>query len=165
MAFLTGDDLPAATAEKIANPPRARVLANAAQTMTNNAFVALRFPEQDFVVSIGHDPVTNPTYFAAQIAGLYELTGACSWGTNGTGLRALKWQKNSVDIPGSGSNMAAYTPGQPTLAARTVQVDLAVGDFVTLLSYQNSGAGLDTYVTADYVRSSMSIRLIRDNSL
>lgn len=166
MAFLAGAELTAAQMEKIANPPRARVLGNAAQTIANNTFTALRFPEQVYLQSIGHDPVTNPTFFAAQVAGLYALNGGGYMAANTTGIRAMKWQKNGVDIPGSGSSQLPVTGGSQTgVVARPVEVELAVTDFVTLMIFQNSGGNLDTYIAVDYARPSMSIRLIRDNSL
>lgn len=165
MPFFAGDDLPAATMEKIANPPRARVLANAAQSIPNLTFTEIQFPEQDFVYGITHDAVSNPTRFTATIDGIYQLTGAICWATNGTGVRACKWQKNGVDVPGGGSNVVAYTPGQPLVLARPTMVALAPGDYVALLGSQSSGAALNTFVSGDYIRPEMSIVLIRDNSL
>lgn len=165
MAFLAGQELSASQLEKIANPPRARVLGNAVQTIPNNTFTAIRFPEQVYLHQIGHDPVSNPTFFSATVAGLYELAGGVYLATNATGSRALKWQKNGVDIPGSGSNVIAQTGVQTGIVARPIEVELAVSDFVTLLVFQGSGGNLDTYVAVDYVRPSMSIKLIRDNSL
>ena len=165
MTFLAGDDLSAATMEKIANPPRARVLANAAQNVLNNTFTEIVFQEQDFIYNVTHDAVGNPTRFTIAVDGIYVLTGGVAWGTNGTGVRALKWQKNGVDIPGGGSNVGAYTPGQPMVVARPTTVSLAVGDYVCLLGSQSSTVTLATFVSADYIRPEMSIRLVRDNSL
>lgn len=165
MPFFAGDDVPAATMEKIANPPRARVLANAAQNFLNNTFTEIIFQEQDFVYGITHDPIGFPTRFTATVDGIYFLTGGMAWGTNGTGVRALKWQKNGVDIPGGGSNVGAYTPGQPMVAARPTMVSLSVGDYVCLLGSQSSTVTLASYVSVDYIRPDMSIRLIRDSSL
>lgn len=166
MAFLAGQELTAATLEKIANPPRARVLGNAVQTITHNTFTSLRFPEQVYLHLIGHDPVTNPTFLAAQVSGLYALNGGAYMAANTVGIRATKWQKNGVDIPGSGSSMLPVTGGAQTgIVARPIEVELAAGDFVTLQIYQSSGANLDTYNASDYVRAAMSILLIRDNSL
>lgn len=165
MTFLSGDDLSAAAMEKIANPPRARVLNSVAQSFANNTFVELSCTEQDFVYNITHDAVGNPTRFTITVDGIYLLTGAICFGTNGTGIRAAKWQRNGVDISGGGSNMVAYTPGQPLILARSTMISLQPGDYVSLLGFQNSGGALSTYVGADYIRSEMSIRLVRDNSL
>ncbi len=165
MPFFAGDDLSAAALEKIANPPRARVLANAAQSIPNSTFTEIQFPEQDFVYGITHDAVGSPTRFTATVDGIYQLTGGIPWGTNGTGIRACKWQKNGVDVPGGGSNVVAYTPGQPLVLARPTMVSLAPGDYITLLGSQTSGAALSTFVAADYIRPEMSIVLVRDNSL
>ena len=166
MSFFAGQDLPAATLERMANPPRARVLGNAVQSIPNNTFTALRFPEQVYLHNIGHDPVTNPTFFSAQVAGLYALNGGAYTAASTVGIRAMKWQKNGVDIPGSGASILPVTGGsQAGIVARPIEVELAVSDFVTLMIFQNIGSALDTYIAVDYARPSMSIRLIRDNSL
>lgn len=166
MSFFAGQELTAAILEKIANPPRARVLGNAAQTIPNAAFTTVRFPEQVYLQGIGHDPITNPTFLAAQVAGLYMLSGGVYMAASTVGTRALKWLKNGVDIPGSGSSQLPVTGGGQTgIVARPVEVELAAGDFVTMQIFQSSGGNLDTYIAADYARPSMSIRLIRDNSL
>jgi len=165
VSFLAGSKLTAAQLEKIANPPRCRVRATAAQTIPNNTFTAISFPVEDYKVNVGHDTVTNPTFFSAQVAGLYLCTGGVYMATNTTGSRALKWQKNGVDIPGSGNNAQPQTGVQTSVLARPTEVQLAVGDFVTLLVFQGSGGNLDTFVGADYAQPSMSIQLIRDDSL
>lgn len=165
MTFLAGAKLTAAQLEKIANPPRCRVRATAAQTIPNSTFTAISFPVEDYKINVGHDTVTNPTFFAAQVAGLYFLTGGVYMATNTSGARALKWQKNGVDIPGSGNSAQPQTGVQTPVVARPTEVQLAVSDFVQLLVFQGSGGNLDTFVGADYAQPSMSIRLIRDDSL
>lgn len=165
MTWLAGDEITAAKLEKMSNIPRGRVLGTTAQTIANNTFTALNFPEEVYKVNVGHDPVTNTTFWSCQVAGLYELSGGVYMATNSTGVRAVKFQKNAVDIPGSGNSAQPQTGVQTSIVARTTQVELAVSDFVTMLVFQGSGGNLDTFVGADYARPSFSIRLIRDNSL
>lgn len=165
MSFFAGDDLPAAKLEAIANVPRAKVLGTTAQTIANATFVAINFPEEVYKYNVTHSTVTNTHLFTVAVAGLYILNGGVYFATNGTGSRALKWQKNGVDIPGSGANTGSWATVQTSVVARPTEVDLAVGDTIALLGFQGSGGNLDTYVTADYTRPSMSMRLIRDTSL
>lgn len=165
MTFLAGQELDAVQLEKMANLPRCRAVATVAQSIPNNTWTAISFPAEDFKYNIGHDTVTNPTFFSCQVAGLYRLSGGACWDTSGTGVRALKWQKNGVDIAASGSSMLGYSSGQPILCARTIEVQLAVTDYVMLMTSQNSGGALNTYVAVDYAKSHMSICLIRDDSL
>lgn len=166
MPFLAGDDLTAAQLEKIANVPRARIMATAVQTIPNNAFTALTFDLEDFKVNMEHLASGDQTYLGCLVAGLYLFTGGCYFDSNGTGVRGLKWQKNGVDVPASGSTILAVSAGwQPGPVARPVYLDLAVGDKVTLLAVQNAGGTLNTYVTADYTRANMAAVLVRDNSL
>jgi hypothetical protein len=165
MPFLAGQELTAAQMEKIANVPRCRVLGTTAQSIPNSTFTAISFPEEVYKVNVGHDTGANPTFFSCSVAGLYFLTGGVYMATNSAGARALKWQKNGVDIPGSGNTAQPQGGIETPILARPIEVELAVTDFVQLLVLQASGGSLSTSVAADYTRPSMSIRLIRDNSL
>lgn len=169
MTFLAGDELPSASLEKLANPPRCRVLGpvppTTPQSLPNNTFTAIQFPIEDYKSNMTHDTVTNTTILTCTIAGKYQLEGGAYFAQNATGIRALKWQKNGVDVPASGVTNLPFTTGQPGIAARPVEVELAVGDFVALMAFQNSGGALDVYIAVDYARPSMSARLFRDNSL
>jgi hypothetical protein len=165
MSKFAGDKITASDFNKVADIPRCRALATAAQTIPNSTFTAISFPAEDYKVLVGHDTISNPTFYSCQVAGLYALSGGVYMATNSTGVRALKWQKNGVDIPASGNSVQPQTGVQTPIMARVTEVQLAVGDFVTLLVFQGSGGNLDTYVGADYARPSMSMRLIRDDSL
>lgn len=165
MPFLAGDDLTAAKMEKIANVPRIRALASVAQTIPNNAFTAVNFGVEVYKTGITHSTSSNTHQFTVTVAGLYILTGGIYFDTNGTGSRALKFQKNGVDIQGSGANTGSWATVQTSVVARPTEVDTAVGDVITMLCYQAAGGSLGTFVTVDYAWPSFSMRLIRDNSL
>jgi hypothetical protein len=165
VAILSGQRVTAAMLEKMANPPRARILQSVAQSLPNVTFTAINFEEEQYKVNVGHQSSGNQTYFRIQVDGLYQLTGGCYFAQHNTGIRALKWQVNGVDVPGSGSTLTTFASGQPGVVARTVNVELAIDDTVTLLASQNSGGALNTYVSVDYARADMSIELVRDNSL
>lgn len=165
MSFLAGDDLTAAQMEKIANVPRIRALASSAQTIPNNAFTAVNFGVEVFKLNVTHDTVTNNHQFTCAVAGIYLLTGGIYFDTNGTGSRAIKFQKNGVDIQGSGANTGSWAVVQTSVVARPTEVDVAVGDVITMLCYQSSGGNLGSFVTVDYAWPSFSMRLIRDSSL
>lgn len=165
MAILSGQKITATMLEKMANVPRCRAVQGTLQSIPNNTFTSLNFETEEYKYLVGHNTSGNTTFFSCQVAGLYRLSGGAYFAQHGTGIRALKWQKNAVDIPASGSTQTSFSTGQPGVVARTIEVELAVADFVTLMAFQNSGGALDTYVAADYARSDMSIELIRDNSL
>lgn len=165
MTWLAGDEVTAEKLEKMANLPRCRVLGTTAQSIPNSTFTALSFPGEVYKYNVGHDTVTNPTFFSCQVAGLYELTGGVYMATNSSGARATKWQKNGVDIAGSGYTVQPQSGIETPILARPIEVELAETDFVTLLVLQASGGSLSTAVSTDYIKPSMSIRLIRDNSL
>lgn len=165
MSFNAGDDLSAATMEKIANVPRIRALASSAQTIPNNAFTAINFGVEVYKLNVTHSTVSNTHQFTVAVAGIYLLTGGVYYDTNGTGSRAVKFQKNGVDIQGSGANTGSWASVQTSVMARPTEVDAAVGDVITMLGYQSAGGSLGTFVTVDYAWPSFSMLLIRDNSL
>lgn len=165
MTWLAGDEITAAKLEKMSNPPRIRLLGVTAQTIPNSTFTAINFTEEVYKVGITHSTSTNTHLVTCDVAGLYMLTGGVYMATNAAGPRALKWQKNGVDIPGSGMSAQPQSGVQTPIVARPTEVQLAVGDNVSLLVSQGSGGNLDTFVSADYARPSMSVRLFRDDSL
>lgn len=165
MSFNAGDDLTAAQMEKIANVPRIRALASSAQTIPNNAFTAVNFGVEVYKLNVTHGTVTNNHQFTVAVAGIYLLTGGLYFDTNATGSRAVKFQKNGVDIQGSGANTGAWASVQTSVIARPTEVDAAVSDVITMMCYQAAGGSLGTFVTVDYAWPSFSMRLIRDNSL
>lgn len=166
MAILAGDEWTAAMAAKIADPPRARIYQAVAQSIPNNTFTAISFDTEDFKVNMTHLTSGDMTYLQCVVAGLYLFTGGCYFDSNGTGVRGLKFQKNGVDVPASGSTILAVSAGwQPGPSARPTYIDLAVGDKVTLLAVQNSGGALNTFASVDYSRAGMSAHLVQDASL
>lgn len=166
MPILAGDEWTAAMAAKIADPPRARVLQTVAQTIPNNAFTALNFDVEDFKVNFTHLTSGDTTYLQCVVAGLYLVSGGCYFDSNGTGVRGLKFQKNGVDVVGSGATILAVSAGwQPGPVVRPTYIDLAVNDKVTMLAVQNAGGSLNTYVALGYTQASMQAHLVQDASL
>ena len=120
------------------------------------AFTALNFHTADIDVMGGFD-AASPTIYTAQRTGYYSLAGGVGYSANTAGRRWCRWRVSGVDVPVSGANMNAISSGQSLLVARTVNVELAAGDTVELLTFQDSGGASDTYVGVAYAQSSMAI--------
>lgn len=120
------------------------------------AFTALNFHTAD-IDSMGGFDTADPTLYTVKRAGYYSLSGGVGYSANTAGRRWCRWRVSAVDVPGSGANMNAISSGQSLLVARTVNVQLAVGDTVELLTFQDSGGPSDTYVGVAYAQSSMAI--------
>lgn len=82
--------------------------------------------------------ITIPSGFT----GRYNISGAISWATNSTGIRALTLAVNgtTTSLPGSMISATASNT-QQTIAYNGLK--LYAGDTIRLLAYQNSGANLN----------------------
>jgi hypothetical protein len=140
--------------------PRAQLYQSSAQNLTNNTYQAITFQSEDFDLpgSGGHSTSTNITRYTAPIAGKYTFSGVVAFTANGTGPRGTQWMKNGTNIfgsvtmyPNAGASVASRIP------AVTMGIDLAAGDYVELMGYQNCGATLSTF-TLGSDTSSMHVR-------
>jgi hypothetical protein len=92
----------------------------------------------------GHSPTVNPTRYTAVYAGLYELAYSFSWGGNATGSRAVCVRVNGATITAPGNTIQAAAANSNSWVDNGVcRTFLNVGDYVELMSWQNSGSGLN----------------------
>lgn len=125
------------------------------QNFTDATFASLTFTTEDFDTDSGHDTVTNTSRYTAQTAGRYMCMGAWGLTGNAAGQRYVMWLKNGSAILGSGIRVGGTTNANLT-PARTIIVDLAVGDYVEMSCHQNCGITLASLSSAD-TQSSMTV--------
>lgn len=99
----------------------------------------------------GHSNVTNNTRYTIQVAGTYRVSGALTWTTNGTGIRACDLQKNGTRITGSNTYMQCASANFSTVQVPAMNVVCAVGDYLEIGGFQNSGASLNTVTAGSYL--------------
>ncbi len=87
----------------------------------------------------GHSVDTNPSRWTARYAGWYALNGGVGWSPNATGRRGCWWAKNGAQVNGSYSIGPATASASTVVTARDILLYLAVGDYVELIAYQDSG--------------------------
>lgn len=93
----------------------------------------------------GHSTTTNTSRYVCQTAGLYFVSGAVCFATNGTGSRAVNVMVNGVTAGGSLIQAAPQSVnGSSVFSATTVQ--LTVSDYVEIGCWQNSGGTLATAI-------------------
>lgn len=146
----------------LSDPPRAQLRQTVAQSLTSGAFAAITFGAEDFDNYSGHSTSTNTSRYTAQIAGIYQLAGKAAWAGNATGRRATKWQKNGVDITASQVAIIATSASDVEHPATTMMVSLAVGDYVELHAFQDSGGALNTFVGTEQ-QPVMTVRWIGED--
>lgn len=117
----------------------------APQTLTTGTATAITLDTEEYDTSAFHDNVTNPSRFTipAGAAGYYDLKGKLTFAsTSLVGERQIWFHKNGAIIRGS---TVTYEPEAGILVQvmTTVDVYLAVGDYVETIGYQTSGGNLD----------------------
>lgn len=104
-----------------------------------------------------HDPTTNNGRLTIPSgkAGKWRFTGTAQFASNGTGIRGALWQKNgaSLGVRVGGQETPTFS-GEDLAITTTVDLSLAVGDYIEFLVYQTSGAALNlngAYVTCQFL--------------
>lgn len=115
----------------------------ASQSVANNTATAITFNDEDYDTDGFHSTSTNTSRFTVPSGkgGYYLLSATISYDVNNTGNRALYFYKN-----GSAYHYAEQANGISTWATMmnaALVINLAVGDYVELYAYQNSGGNLD----------------------
>lgn len=120
-------------------PPACRVYASGNQSIGNATFTAVTFNSERFDTDGMHSTSVNTARVTAATAGIYQITGHLVF-ASGSGTRNARIRLNGVT-----SIAEQETP--VTTATRAVTVtclyELAVGDYVELLAYQDSGGALN----------------------
>jgi hypothetical protein len=133
----------------------ASVYNSALQTIANNTYTALTFNTEQFDTNAFHSTSSNTSRFTipAGYAGKYLINGQVLADNNATGTRSFYFYKNGAGFLYT-TNVQGSTI-EPSLTASYI-ADLAVGDYVELFYWQNSGASRTVDTRIDYCRFSIS---------
>jgi hypothetical protein len=131
---------------KVGAIPGARVrnTVGAGTSAPDSTLVTLSFDTEDFDVGNLHSSTTNASRLTAPVAGKYLVMASARWSANTVGRRLLILERNGnfSDQPARDSvspNMSGAQGPEQTL--ETV-LQLAAGDYVTVIAYQDSGSTL-----------------------
>jgi hypothetical protein len=114
-------------------------------SIATNVWTVVTFPTEEKDTGSGHSTSSNTGRYTAPRTGTYEFASGCQW-QDATGDRGMGYRKNGATpyhdatdtiYPATiaGSQEGAY-------AGRTSMIELVAGDFVELVVWQNTGAGL-----------------------
>lgn len=98
----------------------------------------------------GHSNVTNNTRYTVQVAGLYIVSSLITWPGNATGVRISQLFKNGSMLNGTEVYVGAAGTNQVSVPMPSYPVQCAVGDYLEINGYQNSGSTLTTLTTSCY---------------
>lgn len=137
-----------------ANTPKVYAYQSAGTSLANNATTVLPLGAELYdIVQSGdtamHDLTTNNSRLVARTAGKYTITGGVAFASNATGDRTASVRKNAAGSSAGGSIVSAArspasTSGATIANLSSVEIDMAVGDYVELFALQSSGGALLT---------------------
>jgi hypothetical protein len=127
--------------------------ASSPQNHTNSGgWQEMSFDSELFDTDAFHDTVTNNGRFTIPTgkAGKYLVLARAAFATNATGKRGGRVLKNGTAVAGSPVIVEAVEMASAsTIVAFSVIVDVAVGDYITVEAYQDSGGNLDINVSGN----------------
>lgn len=152
----------------LAAPPIAELRQIVVQTLTTGVGAAITFTAEGVDTDVdgtgGHSTSSNTSRYTARYPGWYQVSGVVAFAGNVTGRRISWWTVNGVPVTATQLAFAPVTTGDAEIPGRTAHVYLAIGDYVELIGYQESGGNLDTLVagTNNVASSAASIRWARN---
>ena len=121
-------------------------------SISNTTETKVAFDAEFYDTDGFHSNVTNNTRLTVPSgkAGKYQVWGWCEFAGNTTGYRQVQiWRNNNTGTPArpAKASQAGTTAVNGIYAAGII--DLAVGDYVEFVVYQNSGGALNIFGTAN----------------
>lgn len=128
----------------------ARVYNSANISIPNNSFTALTFDSERFDTDSIHSTVVNTSRLTIQTAGKYIIVGQVRFAAAAGGRRQIRIFLNGATIISSVEpNVVADGTANPKLIATTIY-DLAVGEYVELEAFQDSGGAINVLTSANF---------------
>lgn len=85
--------------------------------------------------------LVSPTKYTCQVAGWYMVSGSSGW-SSAAGQRQVVIRKNGADIRAGSSRVGPVTGTPMGISSPVTLLQLAVGDYVEVWVFQNSGGAL-----------------------
>jgi len=142
----------------VVSQPGARVYRTTNQTIPNVTSTAILFDAERFDTENIHDTATNTDRLTCRTPGKYLIIGQVEWAVVTAGERLVWIESNGSVAQGRVRALAGGNTTQPTQIASTI-LDLQVGDYVRLLVYQDSGAGLNVTAAPNFAPEFMMVLL------
>lgn len=135
----------------------AHVYHNANQAIPHSTGTYLAFNSERYDTDGIHDPADN-TKLTCQTAGVYAAVVLLRYAFNATNLRDVAIHRNGTWVARN-TKLAMTAAARPTVVDVGVQLKLAVGDFLRVQSWQNSGAPLNVEFAAERTPEFMMQRI------
>lgn len=124
-------------------PPACVVRRSASQTIVNGAWTTVTFDEVDYYDPYGfHNPASNPSRLTVPTgcAGVYVLAGTFVWGALPGTFAGCRFLANGGTLVGENA-----ATNQAAAGAASTHWSLAVGDYIEMQVFQNSGGPISLF--------------------
>ena len=138
--------------------PCCRVYNSGVQSIDHNTLTALTFDSERFDTDNIHSTVANTSRLTCGTAGTYQITGNTQFDNSAAG----QWRTTSILLNGATLIGGVSTHRDATSQTRmiaTTLYKLAVGDYVELVMYQDTGGALNSEVVANICPEFMMVRV------
>jgi hypothetical protein len=128
--------------------PSTRVYRATAQSIPNTTWTPIQFSTVRYDNG-GQWAAGQPTRLTCQVAGTYAVWGAVQFvpSTGGATRAAAIWKNGNYIATGGIQGITIPATGGYPMANTPTLVQLAVGDYIEIAAYQDSGAALNTNVS------------------
>jgi hypothetical protein len=129
---------------------------NPQQAISNNTTTALSFESENFDTNAFHNNSTNNSRFTIPSgkAGYYLVTASVAFAASSTGIRSVYVYKNGANANYTSQVVSAASVY--TISNINYTINLAVGDYIEIFVYQNSGGSLDVVDGVNYTTAAVS---------
>ena len=132
----------------LAAPPLFVGLQATVQSLATATWTPLNFDSTVVDTYSGHSNTVNNSRYTCQVAGWYAMSGVLTIGTT-TNTHRGEFLKNGVAINGSQyAPISSASAIVTDLAYPTTVAQCAVGDYLQIAAFQDSGASVGTLVSA-----------------
>lgn len=130
-------------------PAATLVQISATTSLTTGTWTAIGMDSSTFDNYGGHSNSTNNSRYTVQAAGKYLVGGAVAVANNSSGSRAAKVLKNGAVLQGPYSLVPPSSARPTSVTVAGFIVPCAVGDYLELAGFEDSGGTLATVITSD----------------
>lgn len=141
---------PAASNTFLTTLPMAEVYQTISQTLATATWTAISQDTTLLDTDGQHSNSVNNSRFTCQVAGYYTAGGAVGFSTNSTGSRGAGIYRNGSPLILASGIVTAASNAVHVATAGEILMQLAVGDYLELMGWQNSGGNLTTLVGGQY---------------
>lgn len=153
-----------ATGKTITPYASAHTPANLTNLFANGVWTAIPFAGEASDNDNIHDTSSNTTRLTCKTAGVYAIQGMAVFALNGTGKRQVGIWKNAAEIAYFISGLPAAGASSQTSVPISCIMEMAVGDYIELVGFQDSGGSLNSLGDPNFDGDRCHLKMVKVGS-